>query len=93
MGVIAITCKQTGEMFIDSCTDTQFIFNRHRFQLAANLHPNNRLQTLWKQYGENSFEYSIIRRMEYKIGEEKLEEKLEQLVNEYIEKNPQVRRI
>lgn len=57
MGLIAITCKSTSEMFVDISTDTQFAFNRHRFQLSANLHPNKRLQQLWQQYGENGFDY------------------------------------
>ena len=53
MGLIAITCKSTGELFVDISTDTQFAFNSHRFKLSANFHPNKRLQQLWQQYGEN----------------------------------------
>ena len=47
MGLISITCKSTGEMFVDISTDTQFAFNSHRFKLSANFHPNKRLQQLW----------------------------------------------
>ena len=36
MGLIAITCKSTGEMFVGISTDTQFAFNSHRSKLSAN---------------------------------------------------------
>ena len=47
MGVIAIVCKETGDAFLTISKDTSVGFNRHRFQLPANMHPNKALQALW----------------------------------------------
>ena len=47
MGLIAVTCRATGEMFVDISTDTQFAFNSHTFKLSANTHPNKQLQQFW----------------------------------------------
>ena len=61
MGLIAITCKSTGEMFVDISTDTQFAFNSHRFKLSANYHPNKRLiAPLQCRVCQKRFRYSIV---------------------------------
>ena len=80
MGLIAITCKSTGEMFVDISTDTQFAFNSHRFQLSANLHPNKRLQELWQQYGENGFDYAVVKVLKYKNKDDDQTKKLTSLL-------------
>jgi len=77
MGLVAMTCKKSGEMFVGISTDTQFAFNSHRFQLSINRHPNKQLQQLWQQHGE----------------EDNQTEKLTSLLEEYLEQTPQARRI
>ena len=77
MGLIAITCKSTGEMFVDISTDTQFAFNSHRFKLSANFHPNKRLQQLWQQYGENGFDYAVVKILKYENKDDDQTEKSE----------------
>ena len=93
MGLIAITCKSTGEMFVDISTDTQFAFNSHRFKLSANFHPNKRLQQLWQQYGENGFDYAVVKILKYENKDDDQTEKLKLLLEEYLPHTPQARRI
>ena len=65
MGVISISCKPTGDLFLGISKDTKTGYNRHRFQLSVNLHPNKKLQELWDKYGEQEFEYSVVEVLEY----------------------------
>lgn len=65
MGVISISCKPTGDLFLGIAKDTKTGYNRHRFQLSVNLHPNKKLQELWDKYGEQEFEYSVVEVLEY----------------------------
>ncbi len=65
MGVISISCKPTGDLFLGISKDTKTGYNRHRFQLSVNLHPNKKLQELWNRYGEQEFEYSVVEVLEY----------------------------
>ena len=92
-GLIAITCKSTGEMFVDISTDTQFAFNSHRFKLSANFHPNKRLQQLWQQYGENGFDYAVVKILKYENKDDDQTEKLTLLLEEYLAQTPQARRL
>lgn len=93
MGLVAITCKATGEVFADCSVDTQFAFNRHRFQLSANLHPNKKLQELWQQYGENGFRYDVVKILKNEKQEDNQAEKLTALLEEYLAETPQARRL
>ncbi len=93
MGLVAMTCKKSGEMFVGISTDTQFAFNSHRFQLSINRHPNKQLQQLWQQYGENGFNYSVVKILKYENKEDDQTEKLTSLLEEYLEQTPQARRI
>lgn len=65
MGVISISCKPTGDLFLGISKDTKTGYNHHRFQLSVNLHPNKKLQELWDKYGEQEFEYSVVEVLEY----------------------------
>lgn len=80
MGVICMTCNATEESFLGISKDIPRTFNRVRFQLGAKIHPNKSLQRLWTQYGEAGFTCSVIKILEYKDGEEYLDEKLELLL-------------
>ena len=65
MGVISLQCRETGESFLGIAKDTKAGFNSVRAKLSEGLHPNKRLQELWKQYGEEGFEFSVAAVLEY----------------------------
>lgn len=93
MGLISITCKATGEMFTDISTDTKFVFNRHRFQLSAGLHPNKELQDLWERYGEEEFEYTVVKVFKPEQPETDPIDKLNELLEEYLAAEPKAKRL
>ena len=65
MGVISFKCKATGEVFLDISKDMKADYNSIRFKLSLGGHPNKHLQSLWTQYGEDSFEYAILKVLKY----------------------------
>lgn len=93
MGILSIRCNATGDEFLVTAKDTNVGFNRHRFQLSAKMHPNKTLQSLWNEYGEGGFEYSVVEALEEKETLEKPNEKLEELLEKCLEKNPKTRRL
>ena len=60
MGVFQIRNTVNNKIFIESSTDLDSIWNRHRFQLNFGNHPNDALQKDWKALGENQFIYEIL---------------------------------
>lgn len=93
MGVVSIRCRETGDVFLDIATDTQFAFNRPRFQLDAKMHPNKALQKLWNEYGESGFDYEVVKVLKYDNPNDDQSEKLEELLEECFAENPQAGRI
>ena len=65
MGVISIRCKATGEAFLGVSKDTKADFNSNRAKLSMGSHPNKRLTALWEQYGEEGFEWSVLKTLDY----------------------------
>lgn len=45
--------------------DTMAKLNRVRFHLFAGQCPNKRLQELWARYGEDDFEFGVVKTLEY----------------------------
>ncbi len=84
MGVISYRCKETGEVFLGISKDTKSGFNSNNMKLAANWHPNKRLQELWNKYGSEGFELSVI---------EDYTAKLESLREQCLAADPNARRI
>ncbi len=64
-GVISYRCKATGDVFLDISRDTKASFNSTNMKLCANWHPNKQLQDLWNEYGQESFELSVIEVLKY----------------------------
>ena len=93
MGVISFQCGATGEIFLATATDIPAKFNRIRFQLSAGNCPNKRLQELWTQYGEGSFEFQVVKRLEYDDPKEDHNEELETLYELCLLEYPTARRI
>ena len=88
MGVISLRCKETGETFLGPAGDTQAGFNSIRAKLSGGLHPNKRLQELWKQHGEEGFELSVAAVLEYEDPQEDHTEELETLRDLCLAENP-----
>ena len=80
MGVISITCKPTGDLFLGISKDIRAKFNNNRFKLSAKLHPNKSLQALWDRYGEHEFEYSVVEVLKYENPEDDQTDNLLQLL-------------
>ena len=64
MGVISIRCKATGEAFLGA---------------SMGSHPNKRLAALWEQYGEEGFEWSVLKILDYENPEDDHTAELEKL--------------
>lgn len=60
MGVYQIKNNLTGKILIGSSMNLPGIFNRHRFQLNANVHTNKALQEDWNLYHANAFTFDIL---------------------------------
>lgn len=93
MGVISYLCKETGEVFLGISKDTKADFNSTNVKLAANWHPNKKLQELWNKYGLKGFELSVIRVLEYDDPNEDNTAKLESLREQCLASDPNSRRI
>lgn len=93
MGVISYRCKETSEVFLGISKDTKSDFNSTNMKLAANLHPNKRLQEIWNKYGSEGFELSVIKVLKYDDPNEDHTAKLESLREQCLDTNPNARRI
>lgn len=63
MGVISVKCKATEESFLGISMDTKADFNSTRFKLQLGGHPNKHMQELWNRYGEDGFEFSVLKEL------------------------------
>lgn len=93
IGVASFQCRTTGEAFLTIAAGTPAKLNRVRFQLSAGQCPNRRLQELWAQYGEDSFEFGIVKVLEYDDPMEDPTEEFETLCELCLIENPQTKRI
>ena len=93
MGVISYRCRETGEAFLDISKDTRADFNSTNMKLAANWHPNKRLQELWNKYGSEGFELSVIKVLKYDDPNEDHTAELESLREQCLAADPKARKI
>ncbi|MBS1796462.1 MAG: GIY-YIG nuclease family protein [Acidobacteria bacterium] len=68
MGVFQIRNLTNDRLFIGSSTNLEGIFNRHRFQLVANGHPNKALQADWNALGAESFAFEVLEELDHREG-------------------------
>jgi hypothetical protein len=68
MGVYRITNLANGRIFVESSKNLNAISNRNLFQLRGGLHVNEGLQKDFKQYGESSFAFEVVDRLDPKEG-------------------------
>ena len=59
--------------------DTKADFNSNRAKLSMGSHPNKRLAALWEQYGEEGFEWSVLKILDYENPEDDHTAELEKL--------------
>ncbi|MBK7410370.1 MAG: GIY-YIG nuclease family protein [Saprospirales bacterium] len=64
MVVFQIRNTANGKIFIESSTNLEAIWNRHRAQLNFGGHPNPGLQADWKTMGEAGFVYEILEELD-----------------------------
>ena len=69
MGVFDIRNLENGKIYVDTATNLDSIYNRHRLQLNFGNHPNEALQADWKALGEVHFKFEILGEIEQKEGE------------------------
>ena len=59
MGVFLIRNMVNDKVFVGVGLDLSGIINSHKFQLAAGVHRNRRLQNDWNEFGGESFSFEI----------------------------------
>ena len=93
MGVISYRCIATNESFLGISKDTKADFNSTSVKLAANYHPNKRLQELWNHYGMEDFELSVVKTLKYENPADNHTAELEALREQCLAQDKQTRRI
>lgn len=92
-GVISYRCKESGVSFLGISKDTRASFNSTNMKLLGNTHPNKEMQAIWNKYGQEGFEISVIKILEYKDPTEDHTEKLEELREECFKEDPKAVKI
>ncbi len=93
MGVVAVKCSTTGDLFFDTTRDTATWFNRHRFELAGKNHRNKPLQALWNRYGEDDFALTVVSALKYDNEEEVTAKDLKELLELCLLEYPEAKKI
>lgn len=93
MGVVALRCAPAEETFLTIDPDIPQKFNRIRFQLSVGNHPNQRLQALWTQYGQEAFDFQVVKRLDYQDPKEDHQEELETLWELCLLEQPEAKRL
>jgi len=68
MGVFQIRNLVNGKVFIDSSTNMNAKWNRHKVQLNFGNNWITELQNDWKKYGEENFVFEVVSELEEKDG-------------------------
>ena len=78
MVVYKIANKENGKAYIGSTGNPEKRWVAHRSELRRGIHPNQILQRAWQKYGEDSFEFIILERLE---GSEEMVEREQALID------------
>lgn len=68
MGVFQIRNVKNGKVFIDSSTNMNAKWNRHKVQLGVGNNWMTELQSDWKEFGEENFVFEVLSELEEKEG-------------------------
>ena len=79
-GIYAITNKANGKAYIGSSKNIESRFNSHKSRLNKGEHHSFKLQNDWNEYGEDSFELSIIQEVQESVTLFEIEQ---QFIDEY----------
>lgn len=60
-GVYIIRCKANGKAYVGCAVDIKRRWIHHRNRLRNGLHANRFVQSVWNKYGEESFEFEILK--------------------------------
>lgn len=60
MGVFQIRNLVNEKFFVGSTLNLNGVFNKHRFQLNAGIHPSKTLQADWNELGADKFAFEIL---------------------------------
>lgn len=64
MRIYTITCSVTGKVYVGSASFFFQRLSRHKNDLRKGIHPNRKLQNAWNKYGEASFVFAEIEKVE-----------------------------
>lgn len=92
-GVFSISCANTGERFFGTANDLDRAFNRHRFQLEMDGHPNKRLQALWNEHGEAAISYETVAELDYEDAAADHADDLAELLEIALTEYPEARKL
>ncbi len=93
MGVISFKCKETGESFLGISKDTRADYNSNCVKLNTNTHPNKAFLALWKKFGQEGFEYNVLKVLKYEDPKEDHTDELEKMRNGFLAQDPNARKI
>ena len=85
MGVFQIRNTINEKIFIGSSVNLDAIWNRHRMQLNGGLHPNQKLQSEWNEFGEGNFIYEILSEITQKEDTTDYTKEVKELEGMYID--------
>tara|TARA_B100000497_G_C7688947_1_gene418286 strand:+ start:1771 stop:2112 length:342 start_codon:yes stop_codon:yes gene_type:complete len=68
MGVFQIKNRLNNKILVDSSTNMESKWNRHKTELRFGNHRNKQLQEDWNNIGEANFEYKVISELKVNDG-------------------------
>jgi hypothetical protein len=84
-GVFQLKNTVNGKIFIDSCPNFKNRYLTLKMELDDGRHRNSELQSDWREFGEASFEYSVLEEREDKDVADKRRE-MKQLLQKWLDK-------
>ncbi len=63
-GIYIISNTRNGMVYVGSSTDIDRRWEQHRRELDSGRHPNRQLQRDWRHYGDTSFNFTVVERVE-----------------------------
>lgn len=93
MGIIALRVVGERVFFVNKSRDIKADFNSNMAKLGFNAHPNKELQGFYNTQGKESILTEIIEQIEVKDPTEDYTDKLEGLLETFMELNPDAKKI